>query len=94
MLIYYSAYAAIPLLFIINSLRPTLPWSCEGLKSWFNETSGRLTVGNSGKQTLLKYDQFSFFVKICNGTNNGVYLKIQNYTDKMELNVPSVLYFL
>ncbi|XP_016928033.3 sodium- and chloride-dependent glycine transporter 1-like isoform X1 [Drosophila suzukii] len=73
MLIYYSAYAAIPLLFIINSLRPTLPWSCEGLKSWFNETSGRLTI--------------------CNGTNNGMYLKIQNYTDKMELNVPSVLYF-
>jgi len=62
MLIYYSAYAAIPLLFIINSLRPTLPWSCEGLKSWFNETSGRLTVGNLGKQTLLKYNQFSFFV--------------------------------
>ncbi|XP_037711809.1 sodium- and chloride-dependent neutral and basic amino acid transporter B(0+)-like isoform X2 [Drosophila subpulchrella] len=73
MLIYYSAYAAIPLLFIINSLRPTLPWSCEGLKSWFNETSGRLTI--------------------CNGTNNGVYSRIQNCTDKMELNVPSVLYF-
>ncbi|XP_037710203.1 sodium-dependent noradrenaline transporter-like isoform X2 [Drosophila subpulchrella] len=46
MLIYYSLYAAIPLLFIINSLRPTLPWSCEGLKSWFNETSGRLTICN------------------------------------------------
>ncbi|XP_016944278.3 sodium- and chloride-dependent neutral and basic amino acid transporter B(0+) [Drosophila suzukii] len=46
MLIYYSVYAAIPLLFIINSLRPTLPWSCEGLKSWFNETSGRLTICN------------------------------------------------
>ncbi|XP_037710208.1 LOW QUALITY PROTEIN: sodium- and chloride-dependent glycine transporter 1-like [Drosophila subpulchrella] len=46
MLTYYSVYAAIPLLFIINSLRPTLPWSCEGLKSWFNETSGRLTICN------------------------------------------------
>ncbi|XP_016963054.1 sodium- and chloride-dependent glycine transporter 1-like [Drosophila biarmipes] len=47
MLIYYSLYAAIPLLFIINSLRPTLPWSCEGLKSWFNETPGRPTICNS-----------------------------------------------
>ncbi|XP_043641394.1 sodium-dependent noradrenaline transporter-like isoform X2 [Drosophila teissieri] len=36
MLIYYSIYAAVPLLFIINSFRPTLPWSCEGLKSWHN----------------------------------------------------------
>jgi len=54
MLIYYSVYAALPLLFIINSLRPTLPWSCEGLKSWFNETSGRLTVGNLGKETSFK----------------------------------------
>ncbi|XP_037708834.1 sodium- and chloride-dependent neutral and basic amino acid transporter B(0+)-like isoform X2 [Drosophila subpulchrella] len=46
MLIYYSIYAALPLLFIINSFRPTLPWSCEGLKSWFNATSGRLTICN------------------------------------------------
>ncbi|XP_043646459.1 sodium-dependent noradrenaline transporter-like isoform X1 [Drosophila teissieri] len=36
MLIYYSIYAAVPLLFIINSFRPTLPWSCEGVKSWHN----------------------------------------------------------
>ncbi|KAH8353301.1 hypothetical protein KR084_010173, partial [Drosophila pseudotakahashii] len=46
MLIYYSIYAAIPLLFIINSFRPTLPWSCEGLKSWYNETAGRSTICN------------------------------------------------
>ncbi|XP_039492070.1 sodium- and chloride-dependent neutral and basic amino acid transporter B(0+)-like [Drosophila santomea] len=36
MLIYYSIFAAVPLLFIINSFRPTLPWSCEGLSSWYN----------------------------------------------------------
>ncbi|XP_037708838.1 sodium- and chloride-dependent neutral and basic amino acid transporter B(0+)-like isoform X2 [Drosophila subpulchrella] len=44
MLIYYSIYVALPLLFIINSFRPTLPWSCEGLKAWFNATSGRSTI--------------------------------------------------
>ncbi|XP_036328167.1 sodium-dependent serotonin transporter-like [Rhagoletis pomonella] len=33
-LTYYSVFAAIPLLYLFHSLRPTLPWSCEGLKSW------------------------------------------------------------
>ncbi|XP_037709582.1 sodium- and chloride-dependent neutral and basic amino acid transporter B(0+)-like isoform X2 [Drosophila subpulchrella] len=46
MLIYYSIYAALPLFFIIHSFRPTLPWSCEGLTSWFNTTSGRSTICN------------------------------------------------
>ncbi|KAH8353052.1 hypothetical protein KR084_008627 [Drosophila pseudotakahashii] len=47
MLIYYSIYAAVPLFFIINSFRPTLPWSCEGSKSWRNETAW-LSICNEG----------------------------------------------
>jgi len=43
-LIYYSMFVAIPLLFLINSFRPTLPWSCEGLKSWHNRTDEYPTV--------------------------------------------------
>ncbi|KAH8353305.1 hypothetical protein KR084_010169 [Drosophila pseudotakahashii] len=39
MVIYYSIYAAVPIFFIINSFRPTLPWSCEGSKYWHNETA-------------------------------------------------------
>jgi len=31
-LIFYAIFAIVPLVFIFNSLRPTLPWSCEGLK--------------------------------------------------------------
>ncbi|XP_037711811.1 sodium- and chloride-dependent glycine transporter 2-like isoform X2 [Drosophila subpulchrella] len=46
MLIYYSIFAAVPLLFIINSFRPTLPWSCEGLKTWHNESLGQSTTCN------------------------------------------------
>ncbi|XP_039492045.1 sodium- and chloride-dependent glycine transporter 2-like [Drosophila santomea] len=46
MLIYYSIFAAVPLLFMINSFRPTLPWSCEGLKSWYNESAGKTTICN------------------------------------------------
>ncbi|XP_004521783.1 sodium- and chloride-dependent neutral and basic amino acid transporter B(0+) isoform X1 [Ceratitis capitata] len=33
-LTYYSVLAAVPLLYLFHSLRPTLPWSCEGLKDW------------------------------------------------------------
>nr|NP_609137.2 uncharacterized protein Dmel_CG13794 [Drosophila melanogaster]AAF52545.3 uncharacterized protein Dmel_CG13794 [Drosophila melanogaster]AAY55020.1 IP11961p [Drosophila melanogaster]AOQ14955.1 CG13794-PA [synthetic construct] len=46
MLIYYSIFAAVPLLFMINSFRPTLPWSCEGFKSWYNESDGKMTTCN------------------------------------------------
>lgn len=44
MLIYYAVFAAVPLLFIVNSFRPTMPWSCEGMKSWYNESGDKSTV--------------------------------------------------
>ncbi|KAH8413103.1 hypothetical protein KR009_007939 [Drosophila setifemur] len=46
MLIYYGIFAAVPLLFMFHSLRPTLPWSCEGLKSWFNHTAEQSSICN------------------------------------------------
>ncbi|XP_017097654.2 sodium- and chloride-dependent glycine transporter 1-like [Drosophila bipectinata] len=46
MLIYYGIFAAVPILYMANSLRPTLPWSCEGLKSWYNESEREATVCN------------------------------------------------
>ncbi|XP_017069553.1 LOW QUALITY PROTEIN: sodium- and chloride-dependent glycine transporter 1-like [Drosophila eugracilis] len=44
MLMYYSIFAAVPLLFMVNSFRPTLPWSCEGLETWHK--SEKLTICN------------------------------------------------
>ncbi|XP_054741399.1 sodium- and chloride-dependent neutral and basic amino acid transporter B(0+)-like [Anastrepha obliqua] len=32
---YYSLFAAVPLLYLFHSLRPILPWSCEGIEKWF-----------------------------------------------------------
>ncbi|XP_041674132.1 sodium- and chloride-dependent glycine transporter 1-like [Drosophila eugracilis] len=46
MLIYYSIFAAVPLLFMVNSFRPTLPWSCEGLASWHSNESEKFTTCN------------------------------------------------
>ncbi|EDX04117.1 GD22477 [Drosophila simulans] len=43
LLIYYAIFAAVPLLFMLNSFRPTLPWSCEAFKSWENDTIVKLT---------------------------------------------------
>ncbi|KAH8258530.1 hypothetical protein KR038_001571 [Drosophila bunnanda] len=78
MLIYYSIFAAVPLLFLINSFRPTMPWSCEGMKSWYNQSSDISTICNvtDGKETLdTDYGE----------GNSSYYTKI--------LEVPSVLYF-
>ncbi|KAH8249667.1 hypothetical protein KR032_011275 [Drosophila birchii] len=77
MLIYYSIFAAVPLLFMVNSFRPTMPWSCEGMKSWYNESVDRSTICNvtDGKE-LLDSDY---------GVGNESY-----YTKLLE--VPSVLY--
>ncbi|XP_070853485.1 sodium- and chloride-dependent glycine transporter 2 isoform X2 [Drosophila suzukii] len=62
MLIYYSIFAAVPLLFIINSFRPTLPWSCEGLKSWHNESLGHSTTCNlTMNANTLKIDNETSF---------------------------------
>ncbi|XP_055917393.1 sodium-dependent proline transporter-like isoform X3 [Eupeodes corollae] len=35
-LTYYSVFSAIPLFYIFHSLRPTIPWSCEGTSQWMN----------------------------------------------------------
>ncbi|XP_017029551.1 sodium- and chloride-dependent glycine transporter 1 [Drosophila kikkawai] len=78
MLIYYGIFAAVPLVFIINSLRPTMPWSCEGMNSWHNQSSDRSTICNvtDGKESLdSEYSDL----------NETFYIKI--------LDVPSVMYF-
>ncbi|EDV31362.1 uncharacterized protein Dana_GF14589 [Drosophila ananassae] len=55
MLIYYAIFAAVPIIFMVNSFRPTLPWSCEGLKSWYNESERETTICNT---TLSEDEQF------------------------------------
>nr|NP_609136.2 uncharacterized protein Dmel_CG13793 [Drosophila melanogaster]AAF52544.3 uncharacterized protein Dmel_CG13793 [Drosophila melanogaster] len=47
LLIYYTIFAAVPLLFVLNSFRPTLPWSCEGFKSWQNDTIAKWSICNA-----------------------------------------------
>ncbi|XP_017086432.1 sodium-dependent proline transporter-like [Drosophila eugracilis] len=42
-IIYYGTQAAIPIFYIWYSFYPILPWSCEGLSSWFNESQGLTT---------------------------------------------------
>ncbi|XP_017086431.2 sodium- and chloride-dependent neutral and basic amino acid transporter B(0+)-like [Drosophila eugracilis] len=42
-LIYYVTFASVPLFYIWHSFKPILPWSCEGLSSWFNESQGLTT---------------------------------------------------
>ncbi|XP_054082330.1 sodium- and chloride-dependent neutral and basic amino acid transporter B(0+)-like [Zeugodacus cucurbitae] len=63
-LTYYSVFAAVPLVYLFHSLRPTLPWSCEGLKSWsynFTENDMRHLCHILSNETLPKND-FTWFV--------------------------------
>ncbi|KAH8334119.1 hypothetical protein KR059_006803 [Drosophila kikkawai] len=98
MLIYYGIFAAVPLVFIINSLRPTMPWSCEGMNSWHNQSSDRSTVGNIN-YIYLNYNLYLWFIlQICNVTDGKESLDSE-YSDLNEtfyikiLDVPSVMYF-
>ncbi|XP_034668145.1 sodium-dependent proline transporter-like [Drosophila subobscura] len=90
MLIYYGIFAAVPLLFIINSVRPTLPWSCEGMKSWHNESSEHLTICN-----YFKADDDSIKIKD-NDTSDFKLLHIpsvlyfQNHFDMLESRFPDL----
>ncbi|XP_016983785.2 sodium-dependent dopamine transporter-like [Drosophila rhopaloa] len=52
MLIYYGIFAAVPLIFILNSFRPTLPWSCEAVKAWHNDSAEQKTVCNYSKNEV------------------------------------------
>ncbi|XP_005185957.2 sodium-dependent proline transporter [Musca domestica] len=36
-LVYYSVFAMIPLFYLLTSFKPTLPWSCEGIRKWTQE---------------------------------------------------------
>ncbi|XP_034472531.1 sodium-dependent dopamine transporter-like [Drosophila innubila] len=38
-LLFYSIFSIVPLVFILHSLRPTMPWSCEGLGNVGNLTT-------------------------------------------------------
>ncbi|XP_036328160.1 sodium- and chloride-dependent neutral and basic amino acid transporter B(0+)-like [Rhagoletis pomonella] len=36
---YYGMFAAVPLLYLFHSLRPTIPWSCEAVESWLKNST-------------------------------------------------------
>ncbi|XP_060647927.1 sodium- and chloride-dependent glycine transporter 1-like [Drosophila nasuta] len=38
-LLYYAIFAVVPLIYILHSLRPTLPWSCEAMAHMKNVTT-------------------------------------------------------
>ncbi|KAH8325888.1 hypothetical protein KR067_009725 [Drosophila pandora] len=66
MLIYYGIFAAVPILYMVNSFRPTLPWSCEGMKSWYNESERPATVCNITLGDSVEYESenVTFFSKL------------------------------
>ncbi|XP_055839373.1 sodium-dependent proline transporter-like [Episyrphus balteatus] len=49
-LTYYSIFSAIPLLYFFNTLRPAIPWSCEGSKEWDSNYSS-ICIHNASNPT-------------------------------------------
>ncbi|XP_055921051.1 sodium-dependent proline transporter-like [Eupeodes corollae] len=65
-LTYYAILGAIPLFFLLHSLQPTIPWSCEGSKSWMkvNENSTSICDYNNetyGNWTELEVPSIEYF---------------------------------
>ncbi|ALC40103.1 CG33296, partial [Drosophila busckii] len=93
-LMYYSIFAIVPLLFILNSLRPTLPWSCEAAKSW-----GNLTTVSPRSIALCAYLSFPLFRSLLVSlfSNHFEHLDTHEYdmpNYSLELSWPIFLYAL
>ncbi|XP_041675542.1 sodium- and chloride-dependent transporter XTRP3-like [Drosophila eugracilis] len=57
-IIYYGTFASVPIFYIWHSFKPIMPWSCEGLSSWFNESQG-LTTCHLTMESGYTYINFS-----------------------------------
>ncbi|XP_017067828.1 sodium- and chloride-dependent glycine transporter 1-like [Drosophila eugracilis] len=71
-LIYYGTKAAVPTFYIWYSFYPILPWSCEGLSSWFNESQG-LTTCHLTMESGYTYINYSTDI------NDSKYVHVPSY---------------
>ncbi|XP_055920579.1 sodium- and chloride-dependent glycine transporter 1-like [Eupeodes corollae] len=67
-LTYYTVFAAIPLFYFLHSLRPTMPWSCEGSKFWMDPNATVTTPCNiadlqdpPGTEVFMRVPSLEFF---------------------------------
>ncbi|XP_055921053.1 sodium-dependent proline transporter-like [Eupeodes corollae] len=66
-LTYYSVFSAIPLFHLFHSLRPTIPWSCEGAKEWMEiEEINKSFCINANNTYTLKVPSVQFFINHVN----------------------------
>lgn len=63
-LCYYSVLSAIPLFYFFHSMRPTVPWSCEGSESWLNLTEFETSFcdRNSSQSIRIVLPSVQFFI--------------------------------
>ncbi|XP_055839369.1 uncharacterized protein LOC129907278 [Episyrphus balteatus] len=75
-LTYYSAFSALPLLYFVHSMRPTIPWSCVGAKQWMNINE---TICDKDESDLEKVPSVEFFRHNFNfrKTTNGTTFSFQ-----------------
>ncbi|XP_059221481.1 sodium- and chloride-dependent neutral and basic amino acid transporter B(0+)-like [Stomoxys calcitrans] len=83
-LAYHSIYAMVPLFYMFASMNPTLPWSCEGFKTW----TRNLTDHEEVNLCNIQYNA-SETLKYVDEDSNVTY----NYHSIIYHNIPSVVYF-
>ncbi|XP_055839365.1 sodium-dependent serotonin transporter-like [Episyrphus balteatus] len=62
------AFSALPLLYFVHSMRPTIPWSCEGAKQWMNINQ---TICNKEHPPFHKIPSFEFLRQHLNISNTN-----------------------
>lgn len=56
-LTYYAVLGAIPLFFLLYTLRSTIPWSCEGAKSWMKIKEDAVSICTYNNETFGNYTE-------------------------------------
>ncbi|XP_013104377.2 sodium- and chloride-dependent neutral and basic amino acid transporter B(0+) [Stomoxys calcitrans] len=82
---YYSIFATVPLMYMFASMKPTLPWSCEGFKSWAQNLT-------EDQEINLCNMKFGNLTEPHEGSGSG---SNETFSDDTFVNhhIPSVLYF-
>ncbi|XP_075152759.1 sodium-dependent proline transporter-like [Haematobia irritans] len=83
-LAYESIFAMVPLLYMLASMNPTLPWSCDAFQTW----ARNLTNDEETNLCNVTYNA-SIYIEWKDEESNSTY----NYTSYLSHHVPSVLYF-
>ncbi|XP_075152760.1 sodium- and chloride-dependent neutral and basic amino acid transporter B(0+)-like [Haematobia irritans] len=82
-LAYQSIFAMVPLLYMLASINPTLPWSCDGFKTWARNLT------DNERTTICNFTYNASIIEWKDEDTNVTF----TYISYIGHHIPSVLYF-